>query len=115
VLGHRLKKEFIPPPGHPPVYVLESQDVSNQFALWPSYDDFVETDAPPVEYFTEQKAVNPFVGRTAIYIGPEAADGLPQALTAAFAEIRPLATLRIPGRSDPLYIHLCVDYQTLPL
>ena len=29
-------------PGHPPVYIVESQDIENQFSFWPRYDEFVE-------------------------------------------------------------------------
>src|SRR5213080_453276 len=29
-------------PGHPPVYIPESQDMVNQFSFWPRYDEFVE-------------------------------------------------------------------------
>src|SRR4030095_8463596 len=29
-------------PGHPPVYITESQDLLNQFSFWPRYDEFVE-------------------------------------------------------------------------
>ena len=55
-------------PGHPPVYIVESQDVTNQFSFWPRYDEFV--DAPPNaprpegDVYTEENGVNPFTGRT---------------------------------------------------
>src|SRR5439155_13591320 len=33
--------------GHPPVYIIESQDIQNQFSLWPRYDQFVEAKPGP--------------------------------------------------------------------
>ena len=36
-------------PGHPPVYILESQDLVNQFSFWPRYDEFVEISAAKPE------------------------------------------------------------------
>ena len=29
-------------PRHPPAYILESQDLVNEFSFWPRYDEFVE-------------------------------------------------------------------------
>src|SRR5262249_19361197 len=54
-----LKDKRVEGPGHPPCYLVESQDLVNQFSFWPRYDQFV--DAPqtpgqsPEESFTEQK------------------------------------------------------------
>lgn len=109
VLAYHLKDVLIPPPGHPRVYTRESQDISNQYAIWSSYDDFIETAEAPDEAFAEQKAVNPFLGRSAVYIGPEPPDQLPQAIGSAFAEVQPVQ------EAGGLYIYLCLNYQTLPL
>lgn len=92
------------------VFVPESQDLSSQFALWPSYADFVESDQVVNEFFTEQKGVNPYVGRNAIFIGKT----LPQAIKGAFTETRPVVTLKAP-LSGELTIYLCLGYETLPL
>ncbi len=106
VLGHH-----IPGAGpHPSVFVSESPDISNQFALWPSYADFDEKASGTDEYFTEQKGANPYVGRNAVYIGSE----LPQTVQAAFTEVTPLKTISGPD-GKPLGIYLCVGYETLPL
>lgn len=121
VLGYHLRKDLIPPIGHPAVYVRESQDVSGQFGLWPSYDDFVEMEQPSkdafhTEVYTEEKGENPFIGRSALYISEEAPDDLPQTIKGGFAEVTVLE--KIPaqaGRAEPLYIYLCRDYQTVPL
>jgi hypothetical protein len=116
VLGYHLRDALVAPAGHPTVYVRESQDVSNQFALWPTYADFMETGRVVDEYFTEQQAENPFLGRSALYITHERDVELPQSIRGAFDSV---ALFReIPGTeadSRPLYIYLCLVYQTLPL
>lgn len=117
VLGYYLKGDLIPPGGHPPVYVRESQAISSQYGLWPSYDDFVEVDKPSNEYFQEeQRAENPFLGRDALYVTSEKADDVPQTIKAAFESVTLLKTYPMGGdRQEPLYIYLCLNYQTLPL
>src|SRR5438445_271374 len=59
-------------PGHPPVYLMESQDLINAFSFWPRYDAFVDAPAKPAqspdETFTAQKGVNPIVGPSALLI-----------------------------------------------
>ena len=67
-----LRDKRVEGPGHPPVYIVESQDMVNQFSFWPRYDEFVEVqpDAPRPEgeVYTEENGINPFKGRTALYI-----------------------------------------------
>lgn len=109
-------------PGHPPVYVAESPFASSQYALWPRYDAFVERGTPDqpaqggpeADPFTEQDGVNPFVGRSALYVCTLAANELPQTITAAFASVAPVAEITTPAGLS-LKIYLCSDYQTLPL
>src|SRR5207244_11328561 len=36
-----LRDRRVEGPGHPPVYIPESQDMVNQIALWPRYYDFL--------------------------------------------------------------------------
>ncbi|HEY5743787.1 MAG TPA: glycosyltransferase family 39 protein [Terrimicrobiaceae bacterium] len=116
VLGYHLRNDFVAPAGHPTVYVRESQDISNQFALWPTYADFTSTDKVIDEYFTEQQAENAFLGRSALYITHERAGDLPQSITAAFDSVVPFRELAGAGGDPrPLYIYLCLVYQTLPL
>jgi hypothetical protein len=95
---------------YPPVFVPESPALTNQFGIWPSYADFVESDIVVDEFFTEQKGYNLFAGRNALYIGSE----LPQTIKGAFAQVSPLRTIRLPDGGS-LTIYLCLDYQTLPL
>lgn len=98
------------PTNYPPVFVHESPALTSQFGIWPSYADFIETERPADEFFQEQKGVNPFIGRNALYLGTE----LPQTIKGAFAEISPLRRLKLPDGTS-LTIFLCLDYQTLPL
>ena len=99
------------------IFLRESPDLSNQFRLWPSYCDFTGSTGSNDPFFTEQKGVNRYLGRSALYItfaqGP-----LPQTIAAAFQEIIPLQTLQIlrEGRIlQQLNVYLCRNYQTLPL
>jgi 4-amino-4-deoxy-L-arabinose transferase-like glycosyltransferase len=97
------------------VFLRESQDLSNQFGLWPRYDDFVETDKPADEYFQQEgNTTNPYLGRCALYLGDEPLDALPAAIKSAFARVSPFATLELPGGCK-LRVYLCEDYQTMPL
>ncbi len=115
-LGYALRGDLIPPPGHPAVYVRESQDISSQFGFWKSYDNFVETGKVVDEYYTEQKGENPFVNRSALYISNESPNDVPQTIKAAFEEVTLLKTLPPCGKNaEPLYIYYCLHYQTLPL
>ena len=98
------------PTAYPPVFVHESPALTSQFGIWPSYADFIETDQPGNEFFTEQKGINPFIGRNALYLG----SSLPQTIKGAFAEVQPVRRLKLPD-GTPLTIFLCLDYQTLPL
>ncbi len=97
------------------VYLRESQDLSNQFGLWPRYDDFVKTDRPADEFFQlEGNAQNPNLGRNALYLGPEEPAELPQTITAAFGRVTLQSTLT-PATGGKLRVYLCENYQTMPL
>ena len=108
VLGYYLGASRKSPA--PAVFIPESPNISSQFSLWPSYAEFVKSTAVADEYFTEQKGINPFIGRPALYVGSD----LPQTIKGAFASASPLRQIKLPdGRT--LTIFLCLDYQTLPL
>lgn len=98
------------PSAYPPVFVPESPAMVSQYGIWPSYADFIETDEVVDEFFTEQKGYNPFIGRNALFI----ASDLPQTIHGAFSEVRPLRKIHFADQRT-LIIHLCLDYQTLPL
>ncbi len=95
------------------IFLRESQDLSNQFGLWPRYDDFVETEVAPDEMFQQHKAANPYLGRSAIYVTDEVFADLPQTITAGFVKVTPVATMRMGERV--LRAYLCEEYQTVPL
>lgn len=106
-------------PGHPPVYIPESQVVQNQFSFWPSYDLFEE--APPSQldpFNTEQQGVNKFIGRNALYV-TDRAEGKPaSALMRGFARWEYVGSRQISLHGMPLRemrFFVCYDYQTLPL
>ena len=108
-------------PGHPPVYLVESQDLVNQFSFWPRYDQFVEAPAKTPqsqdESYTEQKGVNPFVGRSALLIR-NYAQHPPHNIRAAFESTEPVGTIEL-RRFGKLVrrwqLFLCRNYRTLPL
>jgi hypothetical protein len=116
-----LRDKRIEGPGHPPVYLVESQDLINQFSFWPRYDQFVDAPAKPGqsrdETFTEQKGENPFVGRSALLIrnfGKKA----PHNIRAAFESTEPVGTIELKRFGEHVrywQVFLCRRYRTLPL
>jgi dolichol-phosphate mannosyltransferase len=107
-------------PGHPAIYIPESQDIQNQFSFWSRYDEFVEADASTKKdtTFSEEAGINPFMDRTALYITdkPEAAP--PQNLQSAFTRWELVALYEIDRKNNPLReirVFACYQYQTLPL
>jgi hypothetical protein len=107
--GGTITKDF------PPVYVRESQNLASQFGLWPRYDEFV--DAPEVvldEFFQEQRGFNPYVGRSALYLGAEPPDDLPQVIANGFVRVMPIERIVDP-RGRVFFLYHCEDYQTAPL
>jgi hypothetical protein len=116
-----LKDKRVEGPGHPPVYLVESQDLINQFSFWPRYDQFVDPPASPNqssdEAFTEQKGVNPFFGRSALLIR-NFAKNPPHNIRAAFESTEPVGTLELKRFGHHVrswQIFLCRHYRTLPL
>ena len=108
-------------PGHPPVYLVESQDLINEFSFWPRYDAFVDAPAKPAqspdETFTEQKGVNPFVGRSALLIR-NYAKGPSHNVRAAFESVEPIGTIELRRFGEHVrywQVFLCRHYRTLPL
>ncbi|HST29630.1 MAG TPA: glycosyltransferase family 39 protein [Chthoniobacterales bacterium] len=120
-LAFYLKDKRIEGPGHPPAYIIESQDLVNQFSFWPRYDQFVEAptnpNQPSEDAFTEQKGVNPFVGRSALLIR-NFGKNPPHNIRAAFESTEPVGTIELRrfGRHVRYWqIFLCRHYRTLPL
>jgi hypothetical protein len=107
-------------PGHPPVYLVESQDLANQFSFWPRYDEFVTDPAakPSEDQPYSEGGVNLFTGRSALFIRDGANGSLIHNVRAAFESAYPVATLEVlrHGRHVRTWrIFLCQHYRTLPL
>jgi 4-amino-4-deoxy-L-arabinose transferase-like glycosyltransferase len=109
-------------PGHPPVYITESQDMVNQFSFWPRYDEFVEikpgTPRPESEVYTEENGINPFAGRSALFIREGEKDRVPHNIQAAFQSTESVGTIEVRryGKLLRLWqVFLCRNYRTLPL
>ena len=109
-------------PAHPPVYIPESQALVDQFSFWHRYDEFVDVkDAPHIsqdEYYTEEGGVNPFMGRTALYITDRAEEKAPSAIKGGFEQVEMIACIDQTRRGLPLRqlrIFACRRYRSLPL
>jgi hypothetical protein len=109
-------------PGHPPVYITESQDLLNQFSFWPRYDEFVEIrpgmPRPEGEVYTEENGINPFVGRDALFIREGESEHVPHNIRVAFQSTEPVATVEVWRYGKLLrrwQVFLCRNYRTLPL
>ncbi len=120
-LAFYLREKRPEGPGHPPVYIIESQDIVNQFSFWPRYDAFVEAAAKPQreggDVFTEEGGVNPFAGRTALYVQNSTREP-PRNITAAFQSTEPFRVIEVRryGRLlRTLEVFICRNYRTLSL
>ncbi|MEY2497933.1 MAG: hypothetical protein QOD12_1489 [Verrucomicrobiota bacterium] len=117
-----LRNKRVEGPGHPPVYIVESQDIVNQFSFWPRYDEFVEappdTPRPDGEVYTEEGGINRFTGRSALYIQSSRTDLLPHNISAAFQSTEKVASIEVRRFGIVMrqwQIFLCRNYHTLPL
>jgi hypothetical protein len=117
-----LRDKRVEGPGHPPVYIPESQDMVNQFSFWPRYDEFVEvkpgTPRPESETYTEENGINPFVGRDALFIRSGEKEHVPHNISAGFQSTEPVGTIEVRRYGKVLRIwqvFLCRNYRTLPL
>jgi hypothetical protein len=121
-LSFYFRDKHVEGPGHPPVYIVESQDLVNQFSFWPRYDQFIEGLANrPIaqgDVYTEEGGVNPFEGRNALYIQSSQTDDLPHNIRAAFQSVEKVGTVevqRFGAKVRELQVYLCRNYRTLPL
>jgi PIN domain nuclease of toxin-antitoxin system len=117
-----FKERRVEGPDHPPVYIVESQDIQNQFSFWPRYDQFVEaspnTPRPDGEVYTEEEGVNLFTGRSALYIQSGKGILVPHNIRAGFQSVDRIATIEVTrfGASVREWqVFLCRNYRTLPL
>ncbi len=117
-----LRDKRVEGPGHPPVYIPESQDMVNQFSFWPRYDEFIELkpgiQRPDGEVYTEENGVNLFVGRDALFIRAGEKEHVPRNIQAAFQSTEPVGTIEVSRYGKVMRIwqmFLCRSYRTLPL
>ena len=117
-----LRDKRVEGPGHPPVYIVESQDMVNQFSFWPRYDEFVEAPSnvprPEGEVYTEESGINPFEGRSALYVQSSRTDEL----AAQYSRRLSVDGKGCHDRGPPFRakmrewrVFLCRNYRTLPL
>src|SRR5205809_2612380 len=109
-------------PNHPPVYIVESQDLVNQFSFWPRYDEFIEikpgAPRPESEVYTEENGINPFVGRDALFIREGEKGRVPHNIRVGFQSTEPVGMIEVRRYGKVLRIrqaYLCRNYRTLPL
>src|SRR2546423_3032591 len=109
-------------PGHPPVYIPESQDMVNQFSFWPRYDEFIElkpgAPRPESEVYTEESGINLFVGRDALFVRDGQKQRVPHNIKAGFQSTELVGTIQVSRYGKPLrtwQVFLCRNYRTLPL
>jgi hypothetical protein len=121
-LSFYLRDKRVEGPGHPSAYIVESQDILNQFSFWPRYDEFVEAPAnlpqSAGEVYTEESGINPFEGRSALYVQSSRTDDLPRNIRAAFQSTEKIATIEVSRfgvRMREWRIFLCRNYRSLPL
>jgi hypothetical protein len=117
-----LRDKKLEGPGYPPVYIIETQDIQNQFSFWPRYDEFVEAKPGTLrqgdEASTEGNAVNPFVGRSALFIREGVRERLPHNIRVGFQSVEPVAVIEVQRYGNSLrkwQVFLCRGYRTLPL
>jgi Dolichyl-phosphate-mannose-protein mannosyltransferase len=118
-----LRDKRLEGPGHPPVYIVESQDMVNQFSFWPRYDEFVEAPGPGAaelkeEAYTEEHGVNRFTGRSALFIRGHRGKQVPHNIRAAFQSVEPVGIIEVRRFGQIMrtwQLFLCRNYRTLPL
>jgi hypothetical protein len=120
IVSFYLRDPRVEDPGHPPVYIPESQNIENEFSFWHRYDEFVEpADKSEINsLFSEQSGVNPFINRTALYITDSPDEAPPQNLQNSFTRWELVDHFQVNRRNEPLHefrIFACYQYQTLPL
>ncbi len=121
-LAFYLPEKRVEGPGHPPVYIPESQDMVNQFSFWPRYDEFepLPANAPHEsdQIYTEESGVNLFTGRTALFLQLGEKDRLPRSIRGGFERTEPIATIEVRAGKRVLrevQVYACYNYRTLPL
>src|SRR6188472_2598695 len=114
-----LRDKRVEGPGHPPVYIPESQDMVNQFSFWPRYDEFVPLPPNAVrdanEIYTEEEGVNLFTGRDALYLQLGKKERPPRHIRNGFGRTELIGTIevRTGGRLlREVQVYVCYDYRS---
>ena len=121
LLSFYLPDKRVEGPGHPPVYIPESQAIESEFSFWPKYDDFVDAPkgaTPGVDFATEEGGVNPFMGRNALYITDDVDDAPPSSIERGFEKVELVKMFDVTRHGEPLKqirIFACYNYKTVPL
>ena len=121
-LAFYLPDRRVEGPGHPPVYIPESQDMVNQFSFWPRYDEFVPLPPgavrDPNEIYTEEDGVNLFTGRNALYFQVGKKRQPPRSIRGGFRRTELIDTIEVRAGNRllrELQVYACYDYRTMPL
>ncbi len=119
-LAFYLKDKRAEGPGHPPIYFPESPAIENQFSFWPRYDEFISVprDQLPDSYYTEEQGINPFHGRTALYVTDRAEERVPSTLKSGFERTEMIACIDQSRRGLPLRqwrVFACYNYRSASL
>lgn len=120
-LSFYLPDKRVEGPRHPPIYFPESQHVENQYSFWPRYDEFITVpreQLPPDAYFTEQQGINPFHGRSALYITDRAEEKPPSTIKGGFEQVEMIACIDQKRRGQPLRqwrVFACYNYRSQSL
>ncbi len=121
-LAFYLPDKRVEGPGHPPVYIPESQDMVNQFSFWPRYDEFEPLPPNAVrdanEIYTEEEGVNLFTGRNALYLQLGKKARPPRSIRGGFGRTELIDTIevRTGGRLlREVQVYACYDYRTMSL
>ncbi len=120
-VGFYLTDKRLEGPTHPPVYTPESQAIEDQFALWPRYDEFIALkpgQRPPDALYTEEAGINPFHGRSALYITDSEDDSAPSAIAGGFEKVELVACFDIERRGwrlRQLRVFQCSNYHSRSL
>jgi len=101
-LGFYLHEPRLEGPGHPPVYIPESQNMENEFSFWHRYDEFTELSDVARDYLKSNEA------------SPEAREQLRQALSAAPTNPKDESTAAADARRRLVHALLTIAPQ-LPL
>jgi hypothetical protein len=109
-------------PGHPPIYIPESQNLVNEFSFWPRYDEYVETQRgapqPEAGVYTEENGVNPFMGRNALFVREGKKRRAPRKIRASFESTEEVGLIEVQRYGKVIrrwQVFLCRNYRTLPL